>query len=433
MKLINFLIRRITVFFAVIMLLWGGVFLWMQMREIHLGNDEGLINLKQEFVLKANTTKGFAENMEEEQPLNLRIKEITFEQAEHIIENFQTTKVYFTTELEDEEVRMLTSAFYCEQNGKYYQLQFFTSTVETNDIIENILYLTSGLLVVLIITLISVSKFIVSRANKPFYQLLNELKRFRVDNSKNIVLPKTEITEYAQLNATVHELISKNINIFTEQKEFIENCSHELQTPLAVAIAKLELLIGKYQKDETYIKELTELASILSRMKRLNSSLLLLSKIKNNQFTGSQKIDLSKEIQEVLDELSDFIDYKEITVTFEKKQTLEKEMNADLVHILFTNLIKNATTHNIHGGKIEITSTSSRIIIANTGVHPLEDIFTRYNSHQTTFASKSSGIGLSIVKSIVDLYKIRIEYRFEAEAGKEADKEAGKHIFILNF
>ncbi len=421
MKLINYLIVRITLVFTIIMLLWSGVYLWLQMVEIYDGNDEGLINLKQEFVLKANKVKGFVENMEKDQPINLQVKEISFEEAELIIENFQTTKVYFTTELEEEEVRMFTSAFYCEQNGKYYQIRFFTSTVETEDMAKNILYLTLGLWIILILMLIWVSKRVILYANKPFYKLLEELKRFRLDNSKNIVLPETRIAEYAQLNETVNELISKNINIFTEQKEFIENCSHELQTPLAVAIAKLELLTEKYQQDEVHVQELTELTAILNRMKRLNSSLLLLSKIKNNQFSDLQCIDLNEELKKALNELSDFIDYKEIKVVFLHKKTIKKEMNADLAHILFTNLLKNAITHNKQGGQIEITCTVNHITVANTGTQPLNHIFTRYT--QTASDVKSSGIGLSIVKSIADLYKIKIQYSFEEN----------NHIFKLNF
>jgi signal transduction histidine kinase len=403
------------------MLLWSVVYLLLQMHEINDGNDEGLINLKQEFVIKANTAKGFVENMEQNTPLNLIVTEISTSEATQIIEHFETTKVYFATELEEEEVRMFTSAFYCELNDKHYKIQFFTSTVETDDMIKNILYLTFGLWIILIITLIILSKIIISRANKPFYKLLDELKRFRLDNSKNIVFPNTKVTEYIQLNEAVNELISKNINIFTEQKEFIENCSHELQTPIAVAIAKLELLIEKYRHDITHIQELTELISILNRMKRLNSSLLLLSKIKNNQFTNLQQVNLNEELKKSLDELSDFIEYKEITVSFDNKKTIEKEMNADLIHILFTNMLKNAITHNEQGGKIDIQISQNQIIISNSGTTEIKNIFSRYNANQVT--ANSTGLGLSIVKSIADLYKIHIEYRF-------ADS---KHIFSLNF
>ena len=418
MKLVNYLILRITLYFTIIMLLWSGVYLWLQMHEIYDGIDEGLTNLKQEFVVKANTYEGFVENMQRFQPINLRVTEIPFSEAALILEHFKTTRVYFPTELEEEEVRVLTSAFYCELNGKYYKIQFFTSTVETNDMIKNILYLTLGLWIALIITLITVSKIIISRSNKPFYKLLGELKRFRLDQSKGIVTHETKVAEYRQLNDAVNELISKNVNVFTEQKEFIENSSHELQTPLAVAIAKLELMTEKYQNDESLALELVELTSILNRMKRLNISLLLLSKIKNSQFTDLQRVNVGNELQKSLDELSDFIDYKGINVVFNHQKTIEKEMNADLARILFTNLLKNAIAHNEHGAKIEITAILNRITISNTGVKPIENVFARYNKTTGT-----SGLGLSIVKSIADLYKIEIGYRFERD----------RHVFSLNF
>jgi signal transduction histidine kinase len=354
-------------------------------------------------------------------PLNMIVTEISSEEASQIIESFQTTQVYFASELEEEEVRMFTSAFYCELNGKHYRIQFFTSTVETDDMIKNIFYLTFTLWIILIITLMWVSKVIISRANKPFYKLLDELKHFRLDKRKNIALPKTKITEYIQLNEAVNELISKNINIFTEQKEFIENCSHELQTPLAVALAKLELLAEKYQNDETHIQELAELIGVLNRMKRLNSSLLLLSKIKNNQFAELQPLNLNKELQKSLDELSDFMDYKEISVGFESEKTITKEMNADLARILFVNLLKNAVTHSEQGGKIDIQISQNQILISNSGTFEIKNTFSRYNANQIN--ANSTGLGLSIVKSIADLYKIKVEYRF-------ADNQ---HIFTLKF
>ena len=421
MKLVNYLTLRITLYFTIIMLLWSGVYLWLQMQEIHEGIDESLINLKQEFVINANTIERFVEIMERTQPINTWVNEITFDQAKSIVDHFETTKIHFPTVLEEKEVRMLTSAFLCTLNGKYYQIRFFTPTVEIDDMIKHILYLTFGLWIALIITFIIISRIVISRVNKPFYQLLSNLKRFRVDKSKTIVLPETKIIEYAQLNKAVDELISKNTNIFAEQKEFIENSSHELQTPIAIAIAKLELLTEKYPNDEAHVGELAELIGILNRMKRLNTSLLLLSKVRNNQFVDAHQINLNEELQETLNEFSDFIDYKEITVVLENQATVEKIMNADLARILFINLLKNAITYSDKGGKIEIVSTSNRITISNTGAQPLDDVFTRYQ--KTKSSEKSSGLGLSIVKSIVDLYRIQMGYSFEQ----------GRHVFTLTF
>jgi signal transduction histidine kinase len=377
------------------------------MKEIHDGNDEGLTNLKQEFILKANRIPNFVENMESDAPLNLIVKEISQTEAEIIVENFTTTKVYFATELEEEEVRMLTSAFHCTQNGKYYQIQFFTSTVESDDLLKNLLYLLLGLWFALILTIFIVGKIIISHANKPLFQLLNELHQFRLDNSNLPDFPVTKIEEYAQLNETIKELLDKNISIFTEQKQFIENSSHELQTPLAVVIAKLEMLLEKYQNNEELANEITVILNTLNRMKRLNSNLLLLSKIKNNQFPVISEINLRKVLENVISDFEDIVEYKQIDIETIGNAAPILQMNEDLTIILFTNLIKNAINHNIDGGKIIISYNETGISISNSGNSAIENIFSRYKSE------KSSGLGLSIAKSIADLYKIEFIYRFD--------------------
>jgi len=378
------------------------------MHEIYDSIDDGLINLKQEFIRQANTVPGFIESMERYSPLNLMVRQIPQAEAELVMEYFiNTTKVFFATELEEEEVRMLTSAFYCTLNGNHYLIQFFTSTVERDDLRDNLLILLAGLWILLVLTLSIVGKVLISGANKPLVHVLNELQKFRLDNSKMPDFPETKIKEYAQLNETAKELLSKNINIFNEQKQFIENTSHELQTPLAIVIAKLEMTLEKYQKDETLANEISALLNTLHRMKRLNSSLLLLSKIRNNQFPATSAVNLREVLETTLADFEDIAAHKQISVETIGDAVPTLQMNDDLAHILFTNLVKNAIAHNVSGGKITVSYRENAITISNSGNAPLSDVFSRYTS------DKSSGLGLSIVKSIADLYKMDIAYRFE--------------------
>jgi signal transduction histidine kinase len=388
------------------------------MKEIHDGNDEGLTNLKQEFIVKANSNPRFVETLETHNPLNIIIKEIPYKEAVNIVEDFATTKIYFVTEQEEEEVRMLTTAFRCEQNGKYYRLQFFTSTVESNDLIKNILYLLLGLWITLSLTIFVAGKIVIVRANRPFYNLLDELKKFHLDNSQMIDFTPTNIKEYAQLNDSVREALKENINTFTGQKIFIENISHELQTPLAIVIAKLELLIERYRHNEDYAKEIADVLNILNRMKRLNSNLLLLSKIKNKQFPKISSVNLRNVLESIIDNFDDLIHYREITIEKSGDASPSIQMNEDLAYILFTNLMKNAVAHNQNGGKIVIRYASDSITIANSGNVTAIDVFERYRN--ASIDETSSGLGLSIVKSIAGLYGIDIDYRYDE-----------LHVFIL--
>jgi signal transduction histidine kinase len=420
MKLINHLTLRMTLVFTIVMLFWSAIYFILQMKEIHDDNDEGLANLKQEFIVKANVSRGFVETLEVHNPLNIIVCEIPYEEAATVVENFATTKVYFATEMEKEEVRMLTTAFRCEQNGKYYRLQFFTSTVESGDLVKNMFYLLLGLWIMLSITMFAVGKIVIAKANRPFYRLLDELKKFRLDSSRMIDFTQTGISEYARLNESVREALNENINAYTRQKMFIENVSHELQTPLAVAVAKLEMMIETYQHDGDCTKKIAGVLNILNRMKRINSNLLLLSKIKNRQFPATSSVSLRSVLEQVTGNFEELIEYRKITLERYGDASPVLQMNEDLAYIMFTNLIKNAVAHNLNGGKIVIRYASKSISIENSGNEAAIDVFERYQN--ASIDGKSSGLGLSIVRSIALLYGIDIVYRYDRI-----------HVFQLRF
>jgi len=405
-----------------IILVWSLVYLFIQMEEIHDGIDEGLNNLKQEFVYKANSSPGFIEAMKEYNPLNIIVEPISYDEAEDFKEIYSDSKVYFVTEEEEEEVRMLTTAFYCEVDNRYYKLKFFTSTVERDDLIKNMLYLLLALWVCLALAIVIVIKKIINRSNKPFYQLLEKLRKFELGSAKMIEFPITDITEYNELNESVRGLLDDNIKAFTEQKDFIENASHELQTPLAITIGKLECMINDSTLPQNQMEEINSVLINLNRMKRLNSSLLLLSKINNKQFVNSETININRIVKEITENFEDITEHKEISLSVEEKEILQVQMNKDLAYIMITNLLKNAIFHNIKGGTIHIFIDAGSFIVSNDGM-PVDagvNIFERYKS--VARDKISSGLGLSIVKSIVDIYKFKISYTYN-----------GQHTFTLRF
>jgi signal transduction histidine kinase len=391
------------------------------MNEIYDGIDEGLNNLKQEFIYKANNSPDFITDMEKHNPLNIIVDKISYEEAKDFKEIYSASKVYFVTEEEDEEERILTTAFFCEQNRQYYKLKIFTSTVETDDLIKNMLYLLIALWVCLALVIIIGIKKVIHRSNKPFNKLLDDLRNFRLGKTKMMEFSPTNIQEYIELNHSVKILLEDNINTYNEQKHFIENASHELQTPLSITINKLELMANSNKLGKEQLKEIISALASLNRMKRLNSSLLLLSKIKNKQFSENEKIDVIAVFNEILSEFEDLINHKGLLLTLNRKQeTMIASIDKDLAYILVNNLIKNAVFHNIKNGSIDITFESDTVSVSNDGLPIDSDIFQRYVSSPS--GAKSSGLGLSIVKSITDIYGFSISYRYDS-----------KHIFSVCF
>ncbi len=413
MKLANHLSIRILRPFLLVLFCWSVVYFLLQMKEVYDGIEEGVTNLKQEFIVQANSVQGFAEMVEQNGMLNIKVEEVTFEEVKNFPEEFITTKVYFPTEEEEEEVRMLVTAFRCEMNNHYYRLKIFTSTVESNDLIKNMLYLLLVLWGGLGLTFFITSRRAVMKASAPFYRLLEALKEFRLDRNRMIDFPETSITEYAELNRSVKQLLEQNLRTFSEQKNFIENISHELQTPLAIVIGKLEILLSKTELNRHQMEEVHSVLKDLNRMKRLNNSLLLLFKVRNEQFSKSQVLDLSGMLLERLDMFRDLIEHKGLRLEIEDEGHCVLEINPDLAYILVTNLLKNAVTHNIKDGSIGVRLTSESIILSNDGLPSASgfDVFERYRTSGDS--NQSLGLGLSIVKSIVDIYNLEITYRYE--------------------
>ncbi|NJE06811.1 sensor histidine kinase, partial [Thermococcus sp. M36] len=140
---------------------------------------------------------------------------------------------------------------------------------------------------------------------------------------------------------------------FNSLKQFTENASHELQTPLAIIRTKFDLLIQAETLTQQQIEALQSANDALQRLSNLNKSLLLLTKIENKQFEEKVTINLKELIENKLIQLSELIQNKNIHVTYSLEE-ITINMNSDLAEILLNNLLVNAIKHNVPNGEIII-------------------------------------------------------------------------------
>jgi signal transduction histidine kinase len=211
---------------------------------------------------------------------------------------------------------------------------------------------------------------------------------------------------------------------FLQQKEFTENASHEMQTPLAVVKANLSLLFQSPNLKEEEMNQLQSIENTIKKLTALNKALILLSKIENHQFNESVAVDFNDKIKSIIKHNQELLDSKNIVLEIQFDNELIIPFNTTLADVLITNLLQNAIRHNIIGGRIHILIKDQSVIISNSG-EPLsvreDELFVRFKKND---ASKDSlGLGLSIVNSIASLYNIKVSYLYLSN----------KHTFTLNF
>jgi len=314
---------------------------------------------------------------------------------------------------EFENYRQLTS--YETLQGLRYKIIARNSLVRNQDLIWVILLSTFVIILLLLSGLWILNTQISKKIWKPFYINIDRLKNFSIQDQNSIELAPSNIDEFKELNTSIKSLTQKLQSDFNNLKEFSENASHEMQTPLAIMKSKIELLLQSSNLTKEQSEQLQSIYQAGNRLSKLNKTLLLLAKVENQQFSNKEEISFKNLIEKLLNNYEDFIINKNITVQTELSDHISSA-NTILVDTLISNLLSNAIKHNIPNGKITITYTKESLLFSNTG-NPLkgspENLFNRFKKESTL--KDSLGLGLAIIKQICDVNLWQLKYSCEKE------------------
>ena len=257
---------------------------------------------------------------------------------------------------------------------------------------------------------------------KPFRDTLEKLKKFNLNHHTKIEFNRTDTLEFEELNRSLSKLIEHNIMVYKTQKEFTENASHELQTPLAILKNKLDLLLQSKDLTQEQYHITEEMNKALTRSARINKNLLLLAKIENNQFDNSETILFNTLLHQSIETLQEHFEQKNITIRENVSEEVEVHGNSSLTEILINNLILNSIRHTPFGGTISIKLTNAAFEISNSGTEKLNTdlLFKRFSSLSSH--TGGSGLGLAIIKEICTFHGWTVAYKFENN----------QHIFSIN-
>ncbi|HLR25138.1 MAG TPA: HAMP domain-containing sensor histidine kinase [Fodinibius sp.] len=309
-------------------------------------------------------------------------------------------------------------------NDTSYYISTYGTLVDTEDINEVVVKILLWILGLQLVGALGVGFIVSGRLFKPFRQTLKRLEDFKLQDKKPILPPQTNVKEFNDLNRFVEEMTTKAVADYKKLKEFAENASHEIQTPLSIVKGKLELLTETSLSPAQYQYVEASQRSI-KKLSRLSESLALLTKIENHEFKEVDEINLTALILESTQAFEELIKLNDLEISINLEEQVLVQMHPVLADIMWSNLFQNAIKHNVEGGEIYLKLTKSRLTISNTG-HPLDEeidprqLFERFK--KADYGTDSLGLGLAITKRIADQNDYNITYQYKD----------GRHIVALD-
>ena len=303
-----------------------------------------------------------------------------------------------------------------EVGDRFFEITMIDVFVEDSDIYESVVQIITRLFALFALAFLIGSFFISRHLLRPFRATLKEMEAFNVNDQKKLVLPKTSTTEFSELNRFLNQMTDRAQIEYQALKKFSEDASHEIQTPLAIAKGKLDLLADTADLQEQDFKLIEGAQKALHRLSQLSRSLTLLTKIGNEEFDAQEQTDISDMVNETVENFEELFKMKDLHISHDIEKGVVIAMNRQLGGIMLNNLLHNAIKHNDKGGYVNIALNQKGLKIVNSGAEPTRaphEMFKRFEKDSTN--GDSTGLGLAIVKEICDYHHIGIDYTFSGD------------------
>jgi signal transduction histidine kinase len=302
--------------------------------------------------------------------------------------------------------------FTLPEAGHIYKVTIAKPLEGLHHLFRAILVVSLATILTTILAFLLTNRILLRRLWQPFYAALHAMQHFKLGNTRDLHFPATNTEEFAFMNESLGMAARKAEEDYLLLKEFTENASHELQTPLSIIRSKLEMLIQDEDLSHRQSEIVSSAFAAIKKLSRLNQSLLLLTKISNQQFNQLEEIALHEKIEDKLGQFRELWQTSGIEVS-SRLSPATIRASPDLIDILLNNLFSNASNHNIPNGDIAIGLEPHKLTVSNTGLAiPLDPrrMFSRfYKGEQHT---GHNGLGLSIIKQICEVTTLKPAYQF---------------------
>lgn len=423
MKLIHNIAVRLSVALLPVIGLWAMVFYFVIVDEINDEADDLLESYAEQLMVRKLSGKELpVTNIMTDGHYSISQVTESYADSQAGMEYYDSN--FYISETDENEPARFLKTIFRDREGRCFELIVATPTFEKDDLIGTILWWILALYLILLLTVVVIALVVLQKSMRPLYKILDWLNAYTPGKAHSRLTIDTDIQEFRQLEKVTTEATDRSDNAFEKQKQFIGNASHELQTPLAVLGGRIDWMLDNDSLGEESVGELVKMKRELGHIVRLNKTLLLLTKIDNDQFPNQTDVNLSSMVLSQKELYEEIFSSKKISCSVQvPDEPVIVRMNETLASILVTNIIKNAFVHSPEGGTVTLTLTENGLVVANSGDSPLDQgrIFDRF--YQGAKKDGSTGLGLALAKTIADRNGLCLTYSYEN----------GMHLFRIGF
>lgn len=341
--------------------------------------------------------------------------------------NNKVDETFFITEpriIEEERNDYRILQYHFKYENTNYLLEIGNSLSEINDLTFIIRFFIIIVLIIIVVITFLADTFYIEYLLKPFYKIIDtKIRHVNEPDAFDHTPIQTHSKDFQELDTVLNQMMDRISELFKKEKQFIANVSHELLTPIALLKNKFENLLQNESLNDMAVDKIVSSLITLDLLKKIIANLLLISKIENNQYEANQSIDFDTIISDLVIDLQDRIEDKELSFHKDLEHHFSFTGNKTLMHILFYNLIVNAIKYNKPFGTIEITDGFLNGIyflsISDSGIGMNEkqqqNVFKRFA--RVSSDQEGQGLGLAIVESVAQFHHITIKITSEINMG----------------
>lgn len=297
-----------------------------------------------------------------------------------------------------------------------------------NSTLEELVYILMFILPIILIFSILGGNFIIYKSFLPIEKILIQLKNINAKDLSTRIKNNKSADEINNLIFEINSLLGRLEDSFERISQFSSDASHELKTPLTIIKGELEIALRKDRDISEYKKVLNSCINEVNIIEETINDLLFLAKNEKDLLIDKMNLFYFDEIiDESINELKNLANINKINFEIDLNETIEYKGYGNLLKIAIKNILKNAIQYSFENGKISITTKINKdrfeISIKDYGIgiekNKQEKIFEKFYRTDSSRDKNSGGVGLgmSIVKKIIDIHKGNIYINSEKNNG----------------